>query len=311
MIYWFNMPLKAESIRLAQLSAGFENPSKKEITDRFFEELKVIAKSKQNFLCDSFGVPGSGKSYQVLRIAEKYARYRGQRLKIENVWFTISEALDGIEKMKKGSIGILDETIHTFGTGSKVERTLLNNIEMVVRAHRLSFFFLAPMHVRHNYHYYLMTWQMGKEGEEWDIEKPIETQWQFTKSFIYDHMGQCLGYIITDTPKNKNFLAEYEKKKDKFITAVRMKRGGARHEHLLKRAFELLEDPEFFERYMQMFKTKRLKKLAIRVSLKGEIMSIEEINILVDYIDYVLNREPKFKNKMEKWFNKEKKKVKK
>jgi ubiquinone/menaquinone biosynthesis C-methylase UbiE len=119
----------------------------------------------------------------------------------------------------------------------------------------------------------------------------------FTKSIVYDSKNRPLGYIVTDKPKNEKFLAEYERKKDKFIDEVRKKRASGRHEYLEERARKLIENEEFVRLFREA-KTKRLKKLHTIYFLQGELLSIEELNMLVDYIEYFLLKD--LENKREK-----------
>jgi hypothetical protein len=232
-------------------------------------------------------------------IAEKMANFNGTELTLENWCFTITDLLKVVEKLKITDIFGLDEQIHTSGYGSMIEKNILDNVEMTVRAHKLSFFFSSPKHIIHNYHYYLETWQMGS-NKKWDWDKPIEQQWKYTKSIIFDHKDIPIGYVITGKPTNEDFLEKYEKKKSKFIEEIRKRRGSTRYKHILDRAYEIVEDDEFLKRWA-LCKTKRLKRLLVVVALKGEMMSIEETNMLLDYIDYITNFEPDLRSKIEKF----------
>lgn len=300
-IYWAELPVRKESSRMAKfMNPFYEDALKKNLTNDFFAELRIISKSKSNLIMSCFGPQRYGKSYTMLYIQEKYAKEYNKPLSIDSCAFTITDCLKVAEKAKSQDIITLDEQIYTSGYGSTTERRSLENVEMVVGKLGLSFFFIAPKFVRHNFHYFLEVWQMGSE-KQWDFEVPIEKQWKYTKSILFNHKGYMLGYIVTSTPKNQTFLKLYEEKKDKFIDEVKSGRGGGRHKVILDRAFDLLsgkikEMPDFFERYI-VLRTKRLKYLLIRVALRGEMLSIEEMRTLVDYCDYTIEFEEKFKEK--------------
>lgn len=301
-INWVSLPLQEVSMKMAKYYDSdyvIALEKTKNLTDKFFEHLKLISKSKLNLIMSSFGVQGSGKSWQIIYIVEKLLKYKGMdELPTDNICFTIASLLKVVENLKIGDVFILDEQVHTAGYGSHIERNILENVEMTTRAHKLCFFFLAPRFFVHNYHFFLETWQIGSD-KEWSWNKPVEEQWKYTKSVLYDHKNHMLGYIITGTPENKEFMKKYDEKKNEFIEQVRLRRGSGRHQYILDKAYMLLENDTFLRRFVQS-RTRRLKRLNMIIALKGELISVEESNMLLDYISWVIEEEPKFRKKADK-----------
>ena len=286
-VYWAELPLRRESHRMAGIiNPMYEAALKKDYTQEIYDELKIIARSKLNLIMSWFGLQGSGKSFSLLDVVMTYLSFfqPEKELSIDNCFFTLTELLNKVAEIDKGEVIILDEQIHTTGYGSKIEKKALENIEMTVRAHRLSLFFAAPKHISHNYHYFVETWQMGSTAK-WDWNIPIEKQWLYTKNIIYSEKGHMLGYFVTTTPKDMGFVKAYEKKKDSFIYDVKGMRGGKRHEFIMGLGNKLLEQKGFIDKY-SVVKTKRLKQLLVNYYLKGPMLTIEEWKTLIDWIDF-------------------------
>lgn len=301
-VYWAELPLRSESLRISQLTNPmYKDALKKDYTNEFHRELKIIARSQLNLILAWFGLQGYGKSFAMLDVIEDFLSYKPEPMKLtlDDVAFTITDMLKLIEKSERGDNRVLDEQIHNTGYGSNIEKQALKNAEMTVRAQKLSFFFAAPVFIPHNFHYFFEVWQMGSV-KPWDWEVSIEEQWVYTKNIVYDQRGNMLGYVITNTPSDKDFLEKYEKKKSKFIDNVKKQRSGQRHKVILDKAYELAEHDEFIKKF-SLAKTKSLKFLLTKVELKGFMMSIDETKQLIDYIDYVLAFEPKFTAKLTKF----------
>lgn len=195
--------------------------------------------------------------------------------------------LERVGSIEKGSISILDEQIHTSGTGSSLEKKLLENVEMVVGQQQLSFFFIAPRDIQHVYHYKIETWQKGS-SQPWNPKKSLESQWKYTKSIIYNHHAIPFGYIITTTPNDEKFMKEYDIKKNKFIDAVRESKGGVRYMTISREANSMVTDRIFIDEYSTC-KNNRLRILTIKEHLHGKQFTSEEMKTLNDKIDYLLN----------------------
>ena len=290
--YWLALPLQDESIRVAKLrNPQYEDALRKNVSKKYFDRLKLIARTKSNYIQSTFAPPGYGKSYSVLFVVEQYAKYTGKTLKIDNVFFHSSDMLKAIgkEDMDKNEIFILDEQVRTRGHGSRAEIEDLQNIEMTVRQHKLSFFFLAPEFVRHTFHYYTETWQMGSD-KPIDLNKDYEKQWKYTKSILYDHRDAMLGYIVTGKPSNIEFLEAYEQKKNLFIEKVRRRKTYGRYAYVKEKSAELALKPGFAKEF-QLAKTMTVKKVVVILALEGEAMTTAEINMLVQYLQYVQFKE--------------------
>lgn len=296
-IYWSSLPLEDESIRMAKITnPAYAEALKKNLTPKFADRMKVIANSKQNFILSSFGTQGSGKSYQMLFLYEKFNAYKKMKINLDNCTFVINDLLDVVAKLAKGETFILDEQVHTSGYGSNIERMILENIEMTVRQDRLSFFFLAPKYIGHNFHYFLETWQMGSD-QPWDFNKSIYDQWKYTRSILFDHRQHMLGYIVTGKPTDEDFLVKYEKKKNQYISKFRQRKGSGRYKHILDRAYKIMADDEFLTKYA-LAKNKTMKRLLVIIKLEGELISIDELRMLIDYCDFIANFEPSVKEKL-------------
>jgi len=197
-------------------------------------------------------------------------------------------------------IGLNRMLIHNLG--SRVEQILLKNIEMTTRQHKLFFFFLSPEIVKHTYHYQLETWQPGTTNWNVPLEKLLmdfEKYWQYTRSVIWDHRPSAFGSVITEKPKNVEFLLEYEKRKDKFVTSVRGRTGTKREEYLRLKASELIENEPFFRQYI-FAKNKNFKGVIASMHMSGEMMSTTERRNFVDYIDYLIATTPSYMDKLQR-----------
>lgn len=284
-VYWAEMPLRKEANRIAGIiNPMYDAALKKDYTDELYEELDIIAKSKQNLILSWFGLQGSGKSYSMIDVVMRFVEKQGKVLSIDNCFFTISDLMSKIENVDKGDVLILDEQVHTTGYGSKTEKNALQNIEMTVRAHRLSLFFAAPPFIQHNFHYFFETWQMGS-SKKWNWSMPLEDQWKYTKNIVNSHRGHMLGYVITTSPGDMKFVEKYEKIKDKFIGDVRKQKGSMRYKLVMKKGDELLKNKRFLAEWVKV-KSKNLKKLISTHYLEGFGFTTVEWGQLVDYIDY-------------------------
>lgn len=285
-IYWATLPLDDESIRMAKIvNVDYRTALKKDLTPKFSQRLKIIGKSsKQNLIVSTFGPQGYGKSFVNLYAIEKYSEYRKQPFTLDHVAFTITELNSLIEGLEHGAIFMLDEQIHTKGYGSRVEMEILENAEMTVRQHGLSFFFLAPKFIQHNFHYILETWCRGSE-QPWDFEnKTLEEQWKWTKSILYDHREHMIGYIVTGTPSDTELLKAYDKKKDEFIDKVRKGKGSDRYLIIKQEAADLLADEAFVDNF-KMGTTQDFKKFLLIQRLEGKAMSTDEFKMLFAFVD--------------------------
>lgn len=310
-MYWASLPMDRESLRISTLlQPAYQEALQKDITKtELVPRMKIVSKSFLNLILSFFGLQGSGKSYALLFLMEIQAKYGNVELCIDNVCFTITDILKIIEKGDKGEIYCLDEQRHTYGYGSSVERMGLDNVEMTVRAHKLSFFFSAPRLIPHNYHFYFETWEMGS-NEEWDMvkiadgEKSIYDYWKYTRLICYDNKGGIIGHIITGAPKDRDFLVKYEEKKDKFINDIRARTGSKRPLYVLDKAYELADytDPvskiQFLEEFILKAKTADLKTNFVLVTLAkigGGDLSIDETKKISHYLGYIIAKEDKFK----------------
>lgn len=293
-VYWAEMPLRKEALRMASLiNPMYEAALQKDFTNEMYDELNIIARSKQNLIMSWFAPQGYGKSYSMLDVVMTFLKNQGKTLSIDNCFFTISDLVNKIENIDRGESVILDEQTHTTGYGSKTERRQLQNIEMTVRAHRLSLFFAAPPFIQHNFHYFLETWQMGSD-KKWNWNKSMEEQWKYTKNIISSHRGHMLGYVITTTPSDVGFLKKYEDKKDKFIGDVRKQKGSTRYRLVMKKGDELLNSKKFLVEWVKVYKSKPLRRLICTHYLEGFGFTIAEWGQLVDYIDYRIMIDDKY-----------------
>jgi hypothetical protein len=287
--------LRAEAHRVAgMINPMYQAALEKDCTMKMHNEMRITAVSELNEIISLFGPSGSGKSFVIADLVEDYLNYFDppKKISIDNVFFTVTDMLEAIETVEKGSVVWLDEQIFTSGYGSTVEKRNLQNIESTVRAHKLSFFFSAPQFIQHNFHYYMETWQMGSD-EPWpeNVGK-LSTEnikgwihhWKYTKSIVYSEKGHMMGYIVTRTPDDKAFLSAYQKKKDKFVTDVRAQKGGQRFMVIERRAHRLLEKPEFLSEFCST-RDNKLRQLACEIHSGGIYMGIQDWRTLVSYID--------------------------
>lgn len=239
-VYWFSFPLQAESLRVKRIHMpNYDEALQKDVTGLFFKELKERAMSAQNIVCSIHAPQGQGKSYVGLFIAEKLSAFLGKPVEIDNINFTITDMLKAIEKAEKGSILVLDEQTKTVGPGARAEMSMLYNIEDVVRQYKMYLFFISPRYVHHTYHYMINVWQPGSD-KSFDPSRSIEGQWKYSRSIISNESQIDIGYIVTGTPTNKDLLERYEKKKEQFVTDIRMRRGFNRPGYLRNRIFDML-----------------------------------------------------------------------
>lgn len=287
-IFWDNLGVRNEwrKMMIAE-DYRIKDAIKKNLTEHFFNELKVLCQSKQNAVISCFGQQGWGKSYSLMFISEFLSKQLNYELTIDNVYFSKLDMLLALEKARDGDIYILDEQTKTFGVGSGAEKEWLDNIEKIVRQKKLFLLFSSPVEEPHIYHYKLRVWAMGSE-KEWDNTKKFEEQWKYTQSLLYGTGEILLGYIITGTPKNKEFLNLYEEKKAKFIKEMLERRGSKKTEYLMNLANQLLQKKGFFVKYA-LCNTKTTKKILCRMEIGQGFLTSEEEKMLVDFIDYVIN----------------------
>lgn len=295
-VYWFTFPLEAESVRVTKLSMPhYADALKKDVTDLFFKELKWRATSRQNLVVTIHAAQGKGKSWAGIFIAEKLAAFLGKEITSENINFTITDTLRAAETTEEGSILILDEQTHAVGPGSRAEKMLLENIEMVVRQHRLYLFFIAPRYVSHNYHYLIELWQPGSD-KSFDPSKPFEQQWKYSRCIIFNDKQLPLGFIVTGSPVNKETLEKYEKRKSLFIHDIKQRKGFKRPAYLRQRAAGLLKSEKFIEDYMTA-SNKDTKKVLLDIHMDDESLTMSERSSIVSYIDFLIDHDAMLKQR--------------
>src|SRR3990167_5123128 len=238
--YFFNYPLQAESIKVTKIHMPhYKEALEKDMTEEMALELKGLALGRGNAIISYMGLQGSGKSYSAMFVAEMLSGYLGRKLTIGNVGFSLTEILSIAESAEIGSVVIMDEQTKMKGRGSLIEAALLENIERVVRQHKLFFFFLSPRYVSHSYRYLIEIWQPGSE-RKFDYTKTLEEQWKYTRCIIFNDKQIPVGYMITEAPSDMDFIAEYEKKKSEFIEGIRARQGSGRPKYLRGRAADFL-----------------------------------------------------------------------
>ncbi len=236
----------------------------------------------------------SGKSYSAMFVAEKLSGYLGRNLSIDNVGFNLTEVLGIAEKAEIGSVIIMDEQTKVKGRGSQIESALLENIERVVRQHKLFFFFLSPRYVSHSYRYMIEVWQPGSD-KPFDYSKTLEEQWKYTRCIVFNDKQLPIGYIVTESPSDKDFLVQYEEKKSKFIEGIRARQGSGRPKYLRDRAMEFLAKEgkckecgiDFFHDFV-LAKNKSLREVLVSMASHGEMISVDETKGIVNYCDYLI-----------------------
>lgn len=289
-IYWENLPMNAEANRVSVLKdIDYQNALKKDLTENKFlpRQFQIISKTHQNFILSAFGRKGSGKSRVMLFLIGVLSGFIRIDFGIENIHFTLRDMLKDIENAKEGSTHFLDEQVNTSGYGSQIEKMALENLEMTIRKRRINLFFSCPAFVRHNFDFYLETWEMGAlKPWNWDI--PIHEQWKFSKSIVYDEKDHKIGFIVTGDNPNKELLKAYEQKKDVFLDMIQQRRSSGRFNFYDEKARNFIKNNDFMNMYVRA-KNKTLKKLLITEELRGELFSTEEIKLVSEKIDYLIN----------------------
>jgi hypothetical protein len=241
----------------------------KDVTELLKQKFQVIGLNPMNIIMSVEGAQGSGKSYAVISLAEYLSIHTNIPLDIDNVCFSITDMLSRIKDVKKRAILILDEQVLAFGMGSGAEKEGLANIERVVRKFKLNLFFLAPDYIPHVYHYHLETWEPGSD-KKFDFTKPLKGQWKFEQLIIFNRRKYPFGHIWTATPRDTQFLAEYEEKKELFINNLLLGKVGNRPKQIQKVADDFIADSDFID----AFRKKR------RVSTKRHLVSM---NMGIEY----------------------------
>jgi len=309
-VFWASLPMRAESMRMSQ----FNNPHyadalKKDWTNSFNQELKIIGKSKMNLILFWWGLQGFGKSWSLLRTVEKFLGYQypnhdkdtilSEILTIDHCFYTITELLKNLRNAGEFESRVLDEQVQIAGAGSAIEKRAMQNVEMTVRAQRLSFFFASPAFVPHNCHYFFEVWQAGSL-KPWDWDVPMEEQWKYTKNIIYDQKGFMLGYMITGTPRDMEFIGKYNKKKDEFINRVKAQKSGMRFTIIEDQAKDILSSDSFLKDYA-VAKTRDLKTFMVTKEMGGFMAGTMEVRQIVSVIDYMIATNPEYQQKLGEW----------
>jgi hypothetical protein len=134
----------------------------------------------------------------------------------------------------------------------------------------------------------------------WDWSVPIEDQWKYTKNILYDQKGFMLGYIVTGTPKDTEFMAKYNVKKDAFIGRVTSQKAGMRYTIIEEQANEIVNNDTFLKEYA-MAKTRDLKTFMVTKEMGGFMAATAEIRQIVSVIDYFILTRPENQRKLEQW----------
>lgn len=304
-IHFYSLPLEDEAKKMWTYYAPiYATALEKNISDKFFGNMKVRSNSNQNMILSSLGRQGSGKSYVIIKINEIRLMLVGGRLDIKNCEFTLTNLLKAIEQRGPDDKDFInDEKFISFGYGAELERAMLRNIENTTRKFGLNFYFLCPEDVKHQHIWKLETWEWGGYEEEFNPNISMEKQWVFTKSIVFSDKNIPVGYLITGTPQDKKFLQAYEKKKEKFLDFVTKFTGSQRIKMLDERCYELLTNREkifsspisnmkdnFLQRWCKC-KSIDLKIMTLQSALANTpfgMVSTKELSQMARKVEYVI-----------------------
>lgn len=241
-----------EANRVTEMfKGGFDSALKKDMTKDMSLEFQLVGNNDQNQIISMEGPQGGGKSYAILFLSEEFADITGMELTIDDVHFSISNLYKDIRKNHRRRQILRDEQVETYGMGTGAEKEMLLSVEKIIRKFKMCFWNISPEFVKHHFHYHMMTWEMGSDMPI-DTSKPLEGQWKFTKSILFNRIQYPFGYVITGTPKRVKFIKEYEKKKGEFIDALFEGTISNREKYLYECAEELSNNKKFMEKFEKM-----------------------------------------------------------
>lgn len=232
------------------------------MTSAFYNDLRMRALKGKNVIISWYGPQGSGKSFGAFYIDLFWARCAQTGFSASQVAFTNDELLALFGTCDKRTIYHKDEQTETFGIGSEREEAAIENVGAVARAQQLSLIYCSPSLKLHNVHYIIESTGLINEATGKSMH------------ILYDGMKETpIGWISTWMPKlPQEFWDTYNKRKDEFITNVRLQRPVDRTK----------EYDDMAERFFRKFIVANKMKYSSKDALITDMMDEEKKNYTRD-----------------------------
>jgi len=193
------------------LNPSFRNIFAKNLTDPFMQSMKKIVDSSfqhsQNTIWNGSGETGSGKSTAFISVCKELVP---DRFSYRNVVFYDQQILDRVKDIEKDSFVIRDETVNTFGVGSRRISADLQAVGETARKHGLSLIFISPSETE------IPIAKFEMQTVDIDYENRI-TRLAIRDPFTKVFLGALYVKVL---PDNDPDILKYEEEKDKFIQAT-------------------------------------------------------------------------------------------
>lgn len=193
------------------LRNSFINIFKKNLTDDFFKSMEDIVNPKirheENTIWNVMGLSGSGKSRMTISLAKQLTK---DRFSYKNIVFYDQQILDVVGGVLRDSFIIRDETVETFGAGSRRISADLQAVSETARKKGVNLAFLSPSEKEIP----VAKWNLHTIDIDYENRiTRVGLQDPFTKVFL----GALYVKVL---PDNDPDIIRYEEEKDKFIEAT-------------------------------------------------------------------------------------------
>jgi hypothetical protein len=214
------------------LDQTFFRVMEEDYTDVLFETMqsRKSVDVEHSYIASVYGTQGGGKSYLSLACCA----FLDPNFSIDNIYFDYNKLVYDRHKLKPHMSVLVDEQSESYGLDSHRVNILLQGLKEQLRKKSVHFFFSSPT-LKPEYTSSMYVF------ETLFIDKTEKLCYSAYKT----RELHCLGYVTVPHPLNfvnKEFLAEYEKRKDEHLDRLM---GRATFDEMGERAKQIIKNPVF------------------------------------------------------------------
>lgn len=192
-------------------------------------DLRYLTK-KMNVIMSIYGLPGTGKSWALLSLAEFISKITKHPFPPENSCHMNYEIEKRLQEVKRDATLTLNEQLKSWGTGSGRRDQELSNMEQTMRRKKINFLYASPDLHTHLHNFILETYGIDERNG-------------VAKFVLYTPSKKVLGYVTLRKP-SKKMIEEFEKADEKFKDKV-VERTTSANTQIADYVKEFMSDPVF------------------------------------------------------------------
>jgi hypothetical protein len=216
-----NLEMLSFNKRFSDLKLRWVLRKKYNYTKRFLYAITERIKDNSNLIIVIYGTPNSGKSEgaQTIAFFIRYCLWRhvGLKVKIKTA-FSTADFQEITPNMKRGDVGIRDESSALSGAGARNTQADLNNITKAIRMEQNSFIFIDPTKIVAK----VVSFYLESAGKNKNTRK--------IRFVLYDKDENILGHIYLPLHWSPLYRKRYKEKKQVNIDTLKTFGGMAKAE---------------------------------------------------------------------------------